>query len=81
MLTIATYKQIQNYVKELHGYTPRGTWIAHMKEICGLNPKMAATRRSPTSRINPCPPDKQDDLKKAFIHFKLIKEHNHGEGH
>lgn len=69
---MATYKQIQDYVKEIYGYTPRTTWIAHMKEICGLNPKMAATRRSPIKRVNPCPPDRQDDLRKAFIYFKML---------
>ena len=76
---MATYKQIQDYVKKLNGYTPRATWIAHMKEVCGLNPKMAATRRSPTNRVNPCPLSKQEDLRKAFIHFKMIKEHSNEE--
>lgn len=69
---MATYKEIQEYVKGKHGYLPRGTWIAHMKEICGLNPKMAATRRSPNKRVNPCPQEKQGDLREAFLHFKLI---------
>jgi len=69
---MATYKQIQDFVKAKHEYLPRSTWIAHMKEICGLNPQMAVTRHSPDKRINPCPPHKQDDLRKAFEHFKLI---------
>jgi len=71
---MATYKQIQDYVKEHHGYLPRATWIAHMKELCGLNPKMAVTRHSPSARVNPCPPHKQEDLRKAFLHFNLIKD-------
>jgi hypothetical protein len=69
---MATYTQIQEYVKERHGYLPRATWIAHMKEICGLNPKPAATRHSLDKRVNPCPPHRQEDLRQAFIHFKLI---------
>jgi CDP-diacylglycerol--glycerol-3-phosphate 3-phosphatidyltransferase len=69
---MATYNQIRNYVKEKHGFLPRGTWIAHMKEICGLNPKPSVTRRSPDKRVNPCPPEKQDALREAFAHFKLI---------
>ena len=69
---MATYKQIQDYIKEKHDYIPRGTWIAHAKELCGLNPMMAHTRRSPNIRINPCPKDKLDDLREAFEHFKMI---------
>ena len=71
-MEIATYSQIKNYVKERYGYTPRSTWIAHAKEIYGLNPKAAATRRSTNERINPCPQDKQDDLRQAFEHFEMI---------
>lgn len=69
---MATYKEIQDYVKEHYGYMPRATWIAHAKELYGLNPKPAATRRSLDKRVNPCPPDRQEDLKNAFLHFKLI---------
>jgi len=58
---MATYNQIKSYIKDRYGYTPRSTWIAHAKEICGLNPKTAATRRLADERINPCPQDKQDD--------------------
>ena len=72
VIRMATYKQIQDYVKEKHGYIPRATWIAHAKEIYGLNPQMAVTRRSPDKRVNPCPTDKQDDLRKAFEHFNMI---------
>ncbi|MCL2224868.1 MAG: hypothetical protein FWB96_07875 [Defluviitaleaceae bacterium] len=71
---MATYKDIQAYIKERHGYLARGTWIAHMKEICGLNPARAINRRSCAKRINPCPPHRQNDIRQAFIHFKLIEE-------
>lgn len=29
---MATYKQIQEYIKQKHGYIPKSCWIAHMKE-------------------------------------------------
>ncbi|NHN35628.1 hypothetical protein [Paenibacillus agricola] len=38
---MATYKQIQDYVKQQYGYIPKSCWIAHMKEVNGLNPKMS----------------------------------------
>jgi hypothetical protein len=69
---MATYKQIQDYIREKYGYIPRGTWIAHMKEICGLNPPVAHTRRSLDKRVNPCPPHKQEDIREAFVYFKLL---------
>ena len=33
---MATYKQIQEYVRDKYGYSPKTCWIAHMKDVCGL---------------------------------------------
>ncbi|WP_413305940.1 hypothetical protein AA0X95_04740 [Bacillus sp. 1P10SD] len=68
---MATYKQIQDYIKDKYGYSVKTCWIAHMKEDCGLNPKVY----SPTSRAHPCPPSKQYGLREAFQHFNM-KEKN-----
>jgi len=70
---MATYKQIQQYVKDVYGYTPKTCWIAHMKEICDLNPKVSPNRYcSIDSRTNPCPPNKQDDLRDSFVALKML---------
>lgn len=69
---MATYEQIKEYVKKVYGYTPKSCWIAHMKEIYGLNPKAAPNRYSLDIRTNPCPNKKQDDLRNAFKNFKMI---------
>jgi len=69
---MATYKEIQSYVKTEYGYIPKTCWIAHMKEICGLPVKMASNRYSPDNREKPCPPDKMESIKSAFIHFKML---------
>jgi hypothetical protein len=69
---MATYKQIQDYVKQNHGYIPKSCWIAHMKEVNGLHPKMSSRRYSPNVRVHPCPLEKQDDIKNSFEHFKMI---------
>jgi len=69
---MATYKQMQDYVRDNFGYVPKTCWIAHMKEICGLSPQIAKNRRSHAVRMYPCPPEKQDDLRKAFMHFNWI---------
>lgn len=33
---MATYKQIQTYVRTEYGFVPKSCWIAHCKELCGL---------------------------------------------
>lgn len=69
---MATYKEIQYYIKEKKGYEPKTCWIAHMKEVCGLNPRVSPNRISLSSRNHPCPFDKQNDIREAFIHFKML---------
>jgi len=69
---MAKYSDIQDYIKRKHGYSCKSCWIAHMKEVCGLNPKQSHNRYSSNSRTNPCPPDKQQDIINAFKHFGMI---------
>lgn len=69
---MATYKQIQEYVKDNYGFVPKTCWIAHMKEIYGIYVKNAPNRISPDNREKPCPIDKQKYIKKAFEHFNMI---------
>lgn len=69
---MATYKQIQDYIRSKYGYSVKTCWIAHMKEVCGLNLKVSPNRHSPTSRVHPCPPSKQNDLREAFQYFNMI---------
>ena len=33
---MATYKQIEDWVKGNHGFVPKTCWIAHVKETCGV---------------------------------------------
>ena len=59
---MATYKQIQVYVREHFGYAPETCWIAHVKELNGLPVRRAHNRRG-TARVKPCPPEKQEHIK------------------
>ncbi len=70
---MATYKQIQEYVKSTYGYVPKTCWIAHMKELTGQNVKVANNRYDVNKREKPCPDDKMASIKEAFIHFNMIK--------
>lgn len=69
---MATYKEIQGYVKETYGFLPKTCWIAHMKELCGIPVKNAPNRISPSHREKTCPPEKMPYVKEAFRHFGMI---------
>ncbi len=69
---MATYKEIQDYVKATYGFVPKSCWIAHMKELCGIPVKQAPNRVSSANRKRPCPEDKQQYIEKAFRHFNMI---------
>ena len=71
-ILMATYKEIQTYVKEKYGFLPKTCWIAHMKEVCGIPVKNAHNRISPINREKPCPPEKMAYIKDAFSHFDMI---------
>ncbi|MBR6534378.1 MAG: hypothetical protein IKT65_02260 [Clostridia bacterium] len=69
---MATYKEIQEYVKQKYGFQPKTCWIAHMKELCGLKVKVAHNRHSSEKREKTCPIDKQEAIKEAFKNFGMI---------
>lgn len=69
---MATYKEIQGYVKETYGFLPKTCWIAHMKELCGIPVENAPNRISPSHREKPCPPEKMPYIKEAFQYFGMI---------
>ena len=54
---MATYKQIQDWVKQQYGFTPETCWIAHVKNLSGL-PMRKALNRQGVERVRPCPPEK-----------------------
>lgn len=68
---MATYKQIQDWVKLNHGFVPKSCWIAHCKEIEGLPVKISPRRYSSKVRQVPCPDDKKSAIVAAFHHFNM----------
>ena len=69
---MATYKEIQEYVKDKYGFQPKTCWIAHMKEVCGLPVNVAVNRIDINRRVRPCPDDKQKAIRDAFSHFGML---------
>ena len=53
---MATYKQIQEYVRNQTGRVPKTCWIAHVKSDLGLHVRNASNRFSADERQVPCPP-------------------------
>lgn len=68
---MATYQQIQEYVKQKYGFVPQTCWIAHVKELSGLAVHRAVNRRG-SKRVKPCPPDRQAQIREALKHFEML---------
>ena len=66
---MATYKQIQEYVKAVNGVSVKTCHIAHVKHMRGFQMKLSPNRISPESRVYECP-DKYvlliEDAKRHF---------------
>jgi len=62
-------QEIQNWVREQHGFTPELTWIAHCKELYGIPVHVLISR--PGRRA--LPGRQRIAIKHAFQHFGLMK--------
>jgi len=69
---MATYREIQEYIKNKHSISIKTCWIADMKEHHGLNKRVAPNRISTDSKTNPCPDNKKEMISDAFKHFEMI---------
>lgn len=69
---MATYTQIEKYIKEKNLFVPKPCWIAHVKSHYGLTTRTAPNRISPAARRYPCPPNKWPAIEAAFRHFGMI---------
>jgi len=68
---MATYKQIQEWVKREHGFKPKTCWIADVKHQAGL-PMRKAPNRKGVRRLHPCPQAKIKPIRAALRHFGMI---------
>ncbi len=68
---MATYSDIQRWIKEKYGYTVKTCWIADVKEQCGILTRQAYNRQS-KCRVHPCPENKREAIIKAFKYFGMI---------
>ena len=69
---MATYRELQDWVKQNHGWLPKTCWIAHCKELANLPVRKAPNRQDIEKRMVPCPNEKQEVILSAFRHFGMM---------
>lgn len=69
---MATYKQIQDDIRNRHGRVVKPCWIAHVKDLNGLNPRIAPNRINLSTRQNPCPPEWRPVIEEAMRRFGML---------
>lgn len=69
---MATYREIQTYVRQNSQFVPQTCWIAHVMSDAGLTSRMAGNRVDPPTRAKPCPPSKRPAILAALRHFGMI---------
>lgn len=69
---MATYKQIQQYIKTKYGFAIKTCWIADVKSHHGLTSRQAPNRISPDTRVHPCPSDKVSFIVEALKSHHMI---------
>jgi hypothetical protein len=71
-LRMATYREIQNWVRAANGFVPKTSWIAHVKADCGLSERAASNRFNHPTRVNACPITRRAAIEAAFRHFGMV---------
>ncbi len=69
---MATYKAIQNYIKDKYNCSVKTCWIADMKEQCGITTRTAPNRKSEKSRVYPCPDQHKEKILESFSYYGMI---------
>lgn len=68
---MTTVAQITHHVRVHSGFAPKSCWIAHVKELNGLEVRRAWNRVG-SERMVPCPEEKRAAIEQALRHFRII---------
>lgn len=68
----ATYDDIKAYVKEKYGFEVHSAYIGQVKEKLGIRERKNYNVGSGKRPMPLCPPEKEEAIKDAFKHFKMI---------
>ena len=66
---MATYREIQSYVKRNYGLRVDTCHIAHVKEIMGMTLRKAPNRKG-SERVKPCPANMVKAIKEAITNLE-----------
>jgi len=67
---MASYEEIQKFLREKYGYNAKAYAIAHAKEAYGIPTKKAPNRKG--ERKWKCPEKRLPQMKEAFQHFGML---------
>ena len=71
--TKATYSNIKQYVFDKYGFKVSSLYIAQVKEKCGIKERENYNKsKNDDSKQPMCPMEKEEAIKDAFRHFKMI---------
>lgn len=68
----ATYSQIKEYVLNKYGFKVSSLNIAQVKQECGIIERENYNKTSDDYKQPHCPKQKEDAIKDAFRHFRMI---------
>ena len=68
----ATDQEIQKWIQQRHALRVETYWIAHCRELCGIDDSSSERRRD----WQQCPPEKLPAIKQAFRHFGMLPSHD-----
>lgn len=63
---MATYREIQEYVRTTRQFVPKTCWIAHILSEHNLTKRQSPNRIDATQRSHPCPASKRAVLEEAM---------------
>ena len=64
---MATYREIQQKVRESKGFVPKTCWIAHILSDSGLTKRRAPNRMHPSERVHPCPTHRRAAIEQVLV--------------
>jgi hypothetical protein len=70
---MATYREIQDWVRAKSGFVPKSCWIANVKFDLGLVVRQSPNRWDHPTRVNPCPGDLRSAIEAALRHFEMVE--------
>ena len=71
---VATYPQIKDYIWEKYGLKVPSSYIAQVKEECGIKERKNYYIGKEGHKVPNCTPEKREAILDAFKHFKMITD-------